>query len=223
MGRNDPGVHTLIVLISIILVTTAATVTVIKAAGSADAGTNDKGIQKSTGKSLVVDTIYLIYDTNRAADTYMRATAIWMKVRVPKHGSPVDLRKTTLVIKRGHTITRAKYVDADGDNVFENDACGTANPFSATDTKNPGDVNYGALEGNRYTAVWIKCQGKYDDYIVYPDQTAQIIYRVPEGLKKGEHLMVTIDVAGGDKHTYEITVPDAEKKMVSVIPLKVRG
>ena len=211
MLHKSPDVGTIFVLVAIIIMATAATVVLVRTISSTGESTQETNNSRleATEKKIIVDEIYYIFDLNKSSETYDKVKAMWIKIRVPKYGSPVDLRKTTLVIEGKETTKRyAKYVDADGDNIFENDACETTNPFPATHPTSPGNVNYDTLTGDRYTAIWIKCNGKGEDYIIYPNQEVQIIYVIPEGLEKGEQIKITIDVPGGAKETLETKVPN---------------
>lgn len=213
------GIATLIIFVVIILVATVAAVVIIQATNAvrAQAQSTSEESRSKIGKRLVPNTIYFIVDQNRESGTYKKAIAMWIQVRVPKYGSPVDLRKTMLVLETENIVKYATYIDADGDDIFGDNACDTDNPYPTTDPKNPGDVEYNALTGDKYTVVWINCDGKNEDYLVYPGQVAMIVYAIPEGLDEEERIKVTLDVSDGGKYVFETVVPEfANKRIVSV-------
>ena len=145
------------------------------------------------GTRLTSDTVYFRYDTNPESPTYKNAVALWIQVRVPKYGSPVDLRKTTLIVTTNGNEAKAEYA------IPGKDACSIKDPRK--------DVDYKALNGETYAAVWINCDGKKEDYLIYPGQIAMLVYAIPTGLDGGKTVNVTIDITDGARYTFTATVP----------------
>jgi len=215
------GIATLIIFVVIILVATIAAVVIIQATNVVKNQAQNTSQESSAklGKRLVPDIVYFIVDQNRESGTYKKAVALWIQVRVPKYGSPVDLRKTTLIIETDRFVKYATYIDADGDDVFGDNACDTRSPYPTNDPKNPGDVEYNALDGEKYTAVWINCDGKNEDYLIYPGQIAMLVYAIPTGLDEETHLKITTDTTDGGKYTIETEVPDFANKHIVSVPV----
>ena len=215
------GISTLIIFIVIILVATVAAVVIIQATNAVrgQAQSTSEESQSKIGKRLVPDIAYFIIDQNRESGTYKRAIAMWVQVRVPRYGSPVDLRKTTFIMETEEFVKYAAYVDADEDDAFGDNACSTDNPYPTTDPKNPGDVEYNALTGDRYTVVWIDCDGKDEDYLIYPGQLAMLVYGIPDGLKEKTRIKVTLDVAEGGRYIFETVVPEFANKQIISVPV----
>jgi len=215
------GIATLIIFVVIILVATITAVVIIQATNVVKNQAQNTSQESSSkiGKRLVPDIIYFIVDQNRESPTYKKAVALWINVRVPKYGAPVDLTKTTLIIETDQFVKYATYIDADGDDVFGDNACDTRSPYPTNDPKNPGDVEYNALDGERYTAVWINCDGKNEDYLIYPGQIAMLVYAIPTGLDEEMHLKITTDTTDGGKYTLETEVPDFANKHIVSVPV----
>lgn len=215
------GIATLIIFVVIILVATITAVVIIQATNVVknQAQSTSQESSAKLSKRLTPDIVYFIVDQNRESPTYKKAIAMWIQVRVPKYGSPVDLRKTTMILETPNYVKYATYIDADGDDVFGDNACDTKSPYPTNDPKNPGDVDYNALTGDNYTAVWINCDGKNEDYLVYPGQIAMVVYAMPEGLEEDTHIKVTFGTADGGKYTFETDVPEFANKHIVSIPV----
>ena len=219
------GISTLIIFIVIILVATIAAVVIIQATDAVrvQAQSTSEESQSKIGKRLVPDIAYFIIDQNRESGAYKKAIAMWIQVRVPRYGSPVDLRRTTFVVETEEFVKYAKYIDADGDDVFGDNACDTDNPYPIRDPKNPGDVDYNALTGEGYTAVWIDCDGKNEDYLIYPGQLAMLVYGIPDGLTEKTRIRATLDVADGEKYVFKTVFPESANNHILSAPIYQYG
>ena len=204
------GIATLIIFIVIILVATVAAVIMIQATNAVkqQAQSTTADSQAKIARRIVPDLIYLIVDQNMASPYYKKAVTLWIQAKVPKYGAPVDLRKTTLIVQTPDAVYYAHYIDADGDEIFGDNACETTSPYPVNDPNNPGNVDYNALKENTYTVVWINCEGHNEDYMVYPGQLFIIVYRPKNGLPPGIPLKISIVPSNGGSYTIKTTLPD---------------
>ncbi len=222
MRRGDMGIATLIIFIVIILVATIAAVIIIQATNVAkeQAQGASQESQNNIGKRLVADSMYIYIDQNMQSPTYKKAIALWIRARVPDYGSVVDLRKTMLTIETTNGVYFAKYIDADGDDIFGDNACDTTSPYPSNSNM-AGDVDYNAMrDGQHFTCVWLQCDGKNEDYLVYPGQTVLIVYvNEDHPLSSGEPIRITISVQGGGTYVIKTKLPtftDATVMNISV-------
>jgi archaellin len=219
--RGDMGIATLIIFIVIILVATVAAVIIIQVTGTLKhqaQGTAEES-QSSLARKLVPDTVYIHVDQNKMSGTYKKAIAVWIRARVPEYGTVVDLRKTQLIVQDSRGVTTATYIDADGDKIFGDNACDTTSPYPTNDPTNPGDVEYNALDGTKYTVVWQYCDGKNEDYLVYPGQVILIVYKPKYGWDEEEEVDFTIDVTNGAKYTFNLIMPTFTNRNIIDVPV----
>jgi archaellin len=218
------GIATLIIFIVIILVATIAAVIIIQATNVAKnqaQGASEES-QNNLGKRLVADHMYLFIDQNIQSPHYKEAIAFWLRAHVPDYGSVVDLRKTLMTVETPDGVYFAKYIDADGDEIFGDNACDTKNPYPRTGTnENAGDVDYNAMQhGDYFTCVWLDCDGKNEDYLVYPGQLVMLIYvNYDHPLHSGDRVKVTLTVQGGGTYIVETKLPTFTDAQVIDIPV----
>ncbi len=200
--RGDIGIATLILFIVIVLIATIAAVILLQTANAVktQAQQTSEESQARIAQRISADQVILVVDTNTLSQL-RKVRYIWIAVRTAVGSGPVDLRDVTLTFIGGNTVKTAKYIDADGSPEFGDNACETTDPVN--------DVNYDVLlHGDYFTVVWTNCAGHDEDYVLYPKQSAYIIYVPPEGLKPRESFTITISVAEGGSTKIETEVPD---------------
>ncbi|MDN5367198.1 MAG: hypothetical protein PWQ11_609 [Candidatus Diapherotrites archaeon] len=174
---------------------------------------NQEQAESMLGNRIIPDTVYAMYDENG------NAISLWVRGRVPEYGSVVDLRKTTLTITYSGTSTDAEYVVANSSTNFDGNACQIKNPWPINDPTNPGDVDYNALDGTKYTVVWLDCDGKNEDYLVYPGQVIMIVYKTAEPIPPGTRVKMTISATNGGRYMFVFTIPENNKALIRDIPV----
>ncbi len=216
------GIATLIIFIVIILVATIAAVIIIQATNvtKEQAQGAAQESQNSLGKRLVADSLFIYIDQNMQSPYYKKAIALWIRARVPDYGSVVDLRKTLLTIETPNGVYFAQYMDADGDEIFGDNACATTNPYPQNSPM-AGDVDYNAMrDGKHFTCVWLQCDGKNEDYLVYPGQTVLLVYvNYDHPFTSGEPIKITISVQGGGTYVIKTKLPTFTDATVMNIPV----
>ncbi len=211
--RGDIGIATLILFVVIVLIATIAAVILLQAANAVknQAQQTREESQSRIAKRLSADQVILVVDMNTLSEM-RKVKALWISTKAAVGSGPVDLRDVTLTFVGEDLIKTARYIDADGSPEFGDNACETTDPEN--------DVNYDAIaHGDYFTVVWTNCAGHNEDYIIYPKQTAYIIYVPPDGLKPGDEFMITIEIADGGTLRIEAQVPDVLSRPYIPIPV----
>ncbi len=247
--RGDMGLATLILFIVIILMATIAAVVLLQATNAVknQAQLTQQESQAKFRKKLSVQKMMLIVDRHMTLTEgnetyynpyYNKARVIWLWVQAPPSGSPVDLRKVILTFQTGDMVKIAKYLDADGDDVFGDNACQTDDPYPwpssqvaylfptveqqrEENTMEEGKgVNYDALvDGDAFTVVWVNCDGHDEDYLIYPGQLAILIYMPPGGLDPSTRFKITLSVPDGGVTEVETMTPDVYGQTFIDVPV----
>ncbi len=236
------GISILILFIVIVLIAVVAAVVLLQATNAVknQAQVTAKEAQTAFAKKLSVSNLILVADRymilkdengNEYYNPYYdRVRVLWIGATV-QGDAPIDLRKVILTFQTGDVVMNARYIDADGDTIFGNNACQTDSPYPWTssqlayifptlqrqreeNTVEQGEgVNYDALmDGDAFTVVWIDCTDKNEDFLVYPGQTIYIIYVPPGGLPPSTRFSIRISVPGGIPTEVMTVTPDVYDK-----------
>jgi len=247
--RGDMGLATLILFIVIVLMATIAAVVLLQATNAVknQAQITQKQSQAKFAKKINIERITLVIDRHMVLDDnnhlvpnpyYNKARVMWIWVNVPPGGSVVDLRNVVLTFQTGDVVKIARYVDADGDEIFGDNACQTDDPYPwpssqvaymfppleeqrEENTVEQGTgVDYDALmNGDKFTAVWVNCAGHNEDYLIYPGQIVILVYMPPGGIPPQTRFKITLTVPDGGITQVESITPDVYSQVFTDVPV----